>query len=60
MKTVGARRVKLNKLHTEGPQTLVATVKNLVARATWRDTTTQKLVARAIWRPRFVRPWLGV
>jgi hypothetical protein len=46
MKIVGARRVKLNKLNTEGPQTLGATAHNLVA--------------RAIWRPRFVRRWLGV
>jgi adenylate cyclase len=68
MKNSGAKG--LNKLHTEGPQTLVATAHNLVARTTWRDATVHKLVARAAWRdatvhklvaratwsPRFVRP----
>jgi hypothetical protein len=46
MKIVGARRVKLNKLNAEDPQTLGAAIHNLVA--------------TAIWRPRFVRSWLGV
>ena len=53
MKIGGARRVKLNKLHTECPQTLGATVQTL-------GTTVQNLVAETTRRPRFVRPWLGV
>jgi hypothetical protein len=35
LKILGARSVAWSKFHTEGPQILGATVKNLVARATW-------------------------